>query len=141
MGNKYPKIKLSLNSGEEQKLQKLKRLKKFTSLPETFHYLLHSETVFGNSKDFREALKKCFAESNEVVPSILLNDTSESKEQVLLSVQIGLSTKTKSGNTGRTTYNILRVTECWSTKSRKRQKRCLESQFRIPMFLKLCFCG
>ena len=75
MGSKYPKIKLELNSEEQNKLNTLKRLKKFNSLPETFHYLLHSKTVFGKSDNIREELKRIFSETS-MAESSFWEDTS-----------------------------------------------------------------
>lgn len=106
MGNKYPKIKLSLNSGEEQKLQKLKRLKKFTSLPETFHYLLHSRTVLVNCKDILDAIKIDCAESQEATSFCSMNELSEKQRSVLLFFQLGLHEKARTGNDKRKTYDI-----------------------------------
>lgn len=104
MGNKYPKIKLDLQPWEQQKLQKLKRLKKFTSLPETFHYLLHSKTVLGNSKDIREVLKECFTDHREC--NNFLQDTSETAERALLLLQISWNKNGKTETRKRTTYDI-----------------------------------
>lgn len=106
MGNKYPKIKLDLNREEEQKLQKLKRLKKFTSLPETFHYLLHSRTVLVNCKDILDAIKIDCAESQEAASFCSMNELSEKQRSVLLFFQLGLHEKARTGNDKRKTYDI-----------------------------------
>lgn len=106
MGNKYPKIKLDLNREEEQKLQKLKSLKKFTSLPETFHYLLHSRTVLGNSKDALTAFKVFFVKNQETVFPSSTNELSEQQNLVLFSFQVGLQEKAKTENQKRKTYDI-----------------------------------
>lgn len=106
MGNKYPKIKLDLQPLEQQKLQKLKRLKNFTSLPETFHYLLHSKTVLGNCGNILDALKKYSAERQEDFFSFTLNELSEQQRLILLSFQMGLHEKSKTRNGRRKTYDI-----------------------------------
>lgn len=106
MGSKYPKIKLELDSEEQKKLNMLKRLKKFNSLPETFQYLLHSKTVLGKSGDIREALKWFFSECKEA-NNFSFEDTSEETERFLISVRAGVQKKAKNGNKGRNACGVL----------------------------------
>lgn len=105
MGSKYPKIKLELNSEEQNKLNTLKRLKKFNSLPETFHYLLHSKTVFGKSDNIREELKRIFSETS-MAESSFWEDTSEETERFLISLHAELQKIVKTENEGKKTYDF-----------------------------------
>lgn len=105
MGSVYPKIKLDLNSEEQQKLNLLKRLKKFNSLPETLHYLLHSKTVFGKSGDIREDLKRIFPDCEESDYSFLV-DMSDKTRRILISLYAGLLKKAKTENEKRKTCDV-----------------------------------